>query len=237
VQKVKIIPAIDIMDGQVVRLLRGNPKEKTVYGNNPVEMALKWEQEGADMLHIVDLDATLQRGSNHTLIKKIAKAVSIQVQLAGGLRDKKIIEESLQVSQRIVVGTIAFKNSELLMDMLEKFGKERIVLSVDHNNGTVVTHGWQQSANVTLFDALDDFTKKGFTEFLITNVSRDGTLQGPDIENLQRACKMPGINIIASGGISGPSDIPKVRECGAYGVILGKALYDGKISIKEAKTA
>lgn len=233
----KIIPAIDIMEGQVVRLFKGNPNEKTVYGNDPVQTALKWERQGADMLHLVDLDATLQRGSNHSMIKKIAKSVSIPVQMAGGLRDEKIIEESLQASPRVVVGTIAFKNPELLMEISDKFGKERIVLSIDHNNGIVVTHGWQQTTNIALFDALNNFAKKGFTEFLITNVSRDGTLQGPDIENLQQACKITGVNIIASGGISGPADIPRVRECGAYGVILGKALYDGKISIMEAKTA
>ncbi|MEM3089470.1 MAG: 1-(5-phosphoribosyl)-5-[(5-phosphoribosylamino)methylideneamino]imidazole-4-carboxamide isomerase [Candidatus Nitrosotenuis sp.] len=233
----KIIPAIDIMEGQVVRLFKGNPNEKTVYGNDPVQMALKWEQQGADMLHLVDLDATLQRGSNHDIIKKITQSVLIPVQVAGGLRDKKIIEESLQISQRIVIGTVAFKNPELLMEISNRFGNNRIVLSVDHNNGMVVTHGWQQTTDIALFDALDDFAKKGFTEFLITNISRDGTLEGPDIENLQKACKISGINIIASGGISGPADIPRVRECGAYGVILGKALYDGKISIKEAKTA
>ncbi|WP_048197046.1 1-(5-phosphoribosyl)-5-[(5-phosphoribosylamino)methylideneamino]imidazole-4-carboxamide isomerase [Candidatus Nitrosotenuis uzonensis] len=233
----KIIPAIDIMEGQVVRLLKGNPNEKTVYGNDPVQMALKWEKQGADMLHLVDLDATLQRGSNHGMIKKITQSVLIPVQVAGGLRDRKIIEESLQISQRIVVGTIALKNPELLMEISNKFGKDRIVISVDHNNGMVVTHGWQQRTDIDLFDALDDFAKKGFTEFLITNISRDGTLEGPDTENLQKACKISGINVIASGGISGPADIPHVRECGAYGVILGKALYDGKISIKEAKTA
>lgn len=233
----RIIPAIDIMEGQVVRLLRGNPENKTVYDDNPLEVAKRWEREGADMIHVVDLDATLQRGSNFGLIKEMANQASVPIQVAGGLRNEKIIEESLEFSDRIVVGTIAFRDVSLLLDMAEKYGRQRLVISVDHNDGTVVTHGWQQSTNVTLFDALGDFAAKNFTEFLITNVSRDGTLGGPDLENLQKACKVPGINVIASGGISGPLDVAKVKECGAYGVILGKAMYDGKVSIKEAKSA
>lgn len=231
----KIIPAIDLMDGQVVRLFKGDPNNKTVYSNNPQEVAKKWENAGADMIHLVDLDATLQRGSNFEIIKKIVKDTSIPVQVAGGLRSRNIIEESLEFAQRIVVGTIAFTDVALLLDMAEMFGKERIVLSVDHNDGTVVINGWQQSTSVRLDDAIRDFAAKNFTEFLVTNVSRDGTLQGPDLENLQTVCSVSNINVIASGGISQPSDIPKVKKSGAYGVILGKALYDGKISIEEAK--
>lgn len=231
----KVIPAIDLMDGQVVRLLKGDPNNKTVYSNNPYEVAKKWEGEGADMIHLVDLDATLQRGSNFEIIRKIVKESSIPVQVAGGLRSRKIIEESLEFATRIVVGTIAFKDPTLLLDVAEKFGKERIVLSVDHNDGMVVINGWQQSTSVTLDDAMRDFAGKGFTEFLVTNVSRDGTLQGPDLKNLENVCSISKINVIASGGISQLSDIPKVKKSGAYGVILGKALYDGKISIEEAK--
>lgn len=231
----KVIPAIDLMDGQVVRLLKGDPNNKTVYSDNPCEMAKKWEKAGADMIHLVDLDATLQRGSNFEIIRKIVKDTSIPVQVAGGLRNRKIIEESLEFAKRIVVGTIAFKNVALLLDVADKFGKDRIVLSVDHNDGMVVINGWQQSTSVKLDDAVQDFAEKNFTEFLVTNVSRDGTLQGPDLKNLESVCSIPKINVIASGGISQPSDIPKVKKSGAYGVILGKALYDGKISIEEAK--
>lgn len=231
----KVIPAIDLMDGQVVRLFKGDPNNKTVYSNNPQEVAKKWENAGADMIHLVDLDATLQRGSNFEIIKQIVKDVSIPVQVAGGLRSRKIIEESLEFAERIVVGTIAFNDTALLLDVAEKFGKDRIVLSVDHNDGMVVINGWQQPTSVRLDDAMRDFAGKNFTEFLVTNVSRDGTLQGPDLKNLQTACSISKINVIASGGISQPSDIPKVKESGAYGVILGKALYDGKISIEEAK--
>lgn len=233
-QKVKIIPAIDLMDGQVVRLLRGRPQDKTVYSNDPQEVAKKWEKAGADMLHVVDLDATLQRGSNFELIRKIAKGVSIPVQAAGGLRSESIINESLDFAQRIVMGTAAFKEPELVLSLLKKFGSKRLVISVDHNNGMTVINGWQQQTGIRLIDAMRDFIGRGFDEFLLTNIVRDGTLEGPDTKNLEAACRL-GKNVIASGGISGPADIPKVKSCKAYGVILGKALYEGKISIEEAK--
>lgn len=231
----KIIPAIDLMDGHVVRLLQGNPKNKTVYSNNPQEIAKKWEKQGVDMIHLVDLDATLGLGSNIGMIKKITKEISIPVQVAGGLRSESAMISALDFAQRIVVGTIAFKDFDLVSDLAAKFGKKRIVISTDHNNGIIVTNGWQKSTGINLIEAVNNFSKKNFTEFLLTNVSRDGTLEGPDLENLAKVCKIENINVIASGGISGPSDITKIKQCNAYGVILGKALYDEKISIKEAK--
>lgn len=230
----KIIPAIDLMDGQVVRLLKGRPEDKTVYSNNPQEIAKKWEKAGADMIHMVDLDATLQRGSNLGLIRKITKEISVPVQVAGGLRTESLIGEALDFAQRVVIGTVAFKNADLATSLLKKFGGEKLVVSADHNDGVIVINGWQQQTGIYLIDAVRDFADTGFTEFLITNVTRDGTLEGPDTENLAAACKV-GKNVIASGGISSPADIPKVKSCGAYGVILGKALYERKISIEEAR--
>lgn len=231
----KIIPAIDLMDGQVVRLYKGRPEEKTVYSNNPQETAKKWEKAGADMLHVVDLDATLGRGSNIALMEKISKSVSIPVQAAGGLRTEPAINKALDFAQRIVIGTAAFKNPALASSLLKKFGNQRLVISVDHSDGMIVINGWQQQAGVGLMDAISDFAGMGFSEFLLTNVVRDGTLEGPDTKNLWAACKLAK-NVIASGGISGPDDIPKVKSCNAYGVILGKALYEGKITIQEAKS-
>ncbi len=229
----KIIPAIDLMGGQVVRLVRGKPENKTVYSNDPQQVAKNWEKAGADMLHVVDLDATLGRGTNLEIIKKLTKSVSIPVQMAGGLRDKPSITGALDMAERIVVGTIAFKDADLVSDLAKKFGKKRIVISVDHDDGIIVVNGWQKSTGITLADAVADLSGN-FTEFLLTNISRDGTLGGPDLENLSSVCKL-GKHVIASGGISGPHDITKVKQCNAYGVILGKALYDGKITIQEAK--
>ena len=232
----KVIPAIDLMDGQVVRLVQGRPENKTVYSNNPLEIAQKWEKQGADMLHIVDLDATLSLGTNLELIKKITKNVSIPVQVAGGLRSESLIGTALDFANRIVLGTMAFKEKLLTVDLGKKFGHNRLVISADHHDGKIVTNGWTQSSTIPLIDAIIDFKKNGFSEFLVTNISTDGMLQGPDLQNLSLACNQ-NVNVIASGGISKPSDISDVKKCNAFGVILGKALYDNKITIEEAKNS
>ena len=231
----KIIPAIDLMNGQVVRLYKGDPKQKTVYSDNPVEIAKKWEANGADMLHIVDLDATLGIGSNLSIIKKILKEISIPVEVAGGLRDESLILDVVKISNRVVIGTLAFKDKELLKKLLLSLGSEKIVISVDHIDGEIVIHGWQDRTGIKLIDAIKEFLEMGFTEFLLTNVNRDGTLAGPDLEFLEQACNLDKTNVIASGGISNVDDVKDVKEKNAFGVILGKALYENKISIEEAK--
>lgn len=231
----KIIPAIDLMEGKVVRLYKGNPEEKTVYSENPLEIAKKWEKAGADMIHLVDLDATLGRGTNIEIIKKIVEQLSVPVEVAGGLRDESIISQVLTYASRVVIGTLAFENKELLQKLLEKFGKEKIVISVDHVNGDIVVHGWQKSTGRNLIDSIKEFVEMGFSEFLLTNVSKDGTLQGPDLEFLEKACEISNVNIISSGGISKIDDVINVKEKNAFGVILGKALYENLITIEETR--
>ena len=236
----KIIPAIDLMNGQVVRLLKGDPQNKTTNSDNPIEIAKKWESAGADIIHIVDLDATLGSGENSKIIKEISKNVSVPLQVAGGLRSEEKISEVLDFSSRVVIGTIAMqlKESEqenILSDFIRTFGSERIVISIDHVDGKIVTHGWQNNTGVDLFDATNEFIKNGFTEFLTTNVSKDGTLEGPDIESLRKISQIKNCNVIASGGISKIHDIEEVKKVNPFGVILGKALYEGLISIEEAK--
>ena len=231
----KVIPSIDLMNGQVVRLYKGNPEHKTVYSNDPISIAKKWENAGADMIHLVDLDATLGLGSNFELIKKIVSCVSIPIEIAGGLRSESLILDALHIVNRVVIGTLAFKEPELLQKLLVKLGPEKIVISVDHKDGFIVTHGWQTTTDISLIDSMNEFLHVGFTEFLLTNVNRDGTLQGPDLEFLKQACDLEKANVIASGGISNINDISKVKENNAWGVILGKALYENKITIQEAK--
>ena len=237
----KIIPAIDLMNGEVVRLVKGNPEQKTVYSDNPVQIAKKWEDAGADMLHLVDLDATLGLGENYDTVKKICENVSIPVQVAGGLRDIKKISAVLNFAQRAVIGTIAMQLKEsdqeqILSNLVSQFGRERLVVSIDHVDGEIVTHGWQRNTGIKLLEATKEFLRYGFSEFLNTNVSKDGTLQGPDIASLKNICEISGVNVIASGGISKIEDVQKVKEYNPYGVILGKALYEDLISIEEAKT-
>ena len=231
----KIIPAIDLMNGQVVRLYKGDPKQKTIYSDNPIEIAKKWEKNGADMLHIVDLDATLGIGSNLSVIQKIIENVSVPVEVAGGLRDESIVMDTAQISKRVVLGTLAFKDKITLKKLLENLGPKKIVISVDHKDGEIVIHGWQKRTGIKLIDAIKDFLDMGFSEFLLTNVNRDGTLEGPDLKFLEQACQLENANVIASGGISNVKDVQDVKEKNSFGVILGKALYENKISIEEAK--
>ena len=236
----KIIPSIDLMDAKVVRLYKGDPKNKTIYSDNPLEVAKKWESLGGDILHIVDLDATIGTGENFKIIKEISENTSIPLQVAGGLRTEEKISEVLDFASRAVIGTIAMqlKESEqdnILGDFIQTFGSERIVISIDHIDGKIVTHGWQKSTDIDLYDATNEFVKYGFTEFLTTNVSKDGTLEGPDLESLKKICQIENCNVIASGGISKMQDIRDVTEINPFGVILGKALYEGLVSIEEAK--
>ena len=231
----KVIPAIDLMNGQVVRLYKGDPNQKTVYSDNPIEIAKKWEANGADMLHLVDLDATLGRGSNLLIIKKILEQTSIPVQVAGGLRDESIITDVSKICNRVVLGTLAFKDKSMLKKLLSNLRPKKIVISVDHMDGEIVIHGWQKKTGIKLIDAMQEFLAMGFSEFLLTNVSRDGTMKGPDLEFLEQACQLDNAHVIASGGISNIQDVKDVKQKNAFGVILGKALYENKISIEEAK--
>ena len=236
----KIIPAIDLMDGKVVRLYKGDPKTKIIYSENPIEIAKKWESAGADILHIVDLDATLGNGENLKIIQEISKNVSTPLQVAGGLRTEEKISKTLDFASRVVIGTIAMqlKESEqgnILNDIIQTFGNEQLVISIDHIDGKIVTHGWQNNTGINLFEATNEFIKYGFTEFLTTNVSKDGTLEGPDIESLEKICRIEHCNAIASGGISKMQDIQNIKKINPFGVILGKALYEGLVSIEEAK--
>ena len=231
----KIIPAIDLMEGKVVRLYRGDPKKKTIYSENPLEIAKKWESAGADMLHLVDLDATLGTGSNFELLKDIAESVKIPVEVAGGFRNEKIVEEAIEFAQRVVIGTLAFKDKTVLDKLLKTYGNEKLVISVDHKDGLIVVNGWQQTTDVALIDAVNDFIKMGFSEYLSTSIVRDGTLDGPDLESLKMVNEIKNVNLIVSGGISNIEDIVKVKELDPFGVILGKALYENQVTIEEAK--
>jgi phosphoribosylformimino-5-aminoimidazole carboxamide ribotide isomerase len=230
-----VIPAIDLLDGKVVRLVKGDPESKTIYSDDPIEVAERWAAEGAEMLHIVDLDAALQTGNNNRkMIYKIAASIQIPVQAAGGIRSVDTINEMLKNVNKIVLGTIAFQEPDLIGKMIKK-KKERIVLAVDHRDRTVVVNGWKEKTNFSIKNAICDFQAVGISEFLLTSVEKDGTLSGPDFSSLQHASTIPGVKIIASGGVSSLEDILRTRTAGCSSIILGKALYDRRISIAHAK--
>ncbi len=229
----RIIAAIDILGGSVVRLVKGDPANKIVYSSDPVETARKWEAAGADMLHVVDLDAALSTGSNSEAVSRVAEAIKIPVQIAGGIRSQDAAEVMLSKASRIVIGTMAYSDQEAVRRLVKKF-PGRVVISIDQAGGNVMVKGWKESAGVRVPDAISLFKSMGIEEFLLTSVERDGTLEGPDIPTLSDAVRS-GVRIIASGGISSIEDVVRVRCVGCSSVILGKAMYDGKVSIERAK--
>jgi phosphoribosylformimino-5-aminoimidazole carboxamide ribotide isomerase len=232
----KVIPAIDIMCGSVVRLIRGNPANKIVYSNNAIEMAMKWKAAGADMLHVVDLDATLRTGMNNIeIITKLINDVNIPVEVAGGIRSIDAVNEMFsRNAARVVLGTMAYKEPKSIRWLATKKA-DKIIISIDQFNGRVMIDGWQESGGSGVDDALKLFLAMGIKEFLLTSIDKDGTLAGPDILALSHACSFPGAKIIASGGISSLEDTIRVRSAGCTSVILGRALYDGKVSMEKVK--
>lgn len=230
----KVIPAIDIMCGNVVRLVKGNPANKIVYSNNAIEIAMKWKAAGADMLHVVDLDATLRTGKNNIeIITKLIKEVNIPVEVAGGIRSTDAVNEMFsRNAPKVVLGTMAYKEPSSIRWLARKKA-DKIIISIDQYNGKVMIDGWKESSGSGIDDALKLFLAMGIKEFLLTSIDKDGTLTGPDTTTLAHACSFPGARIIASGGISSLEDIIRVRSAGCTSVILGKALYDGKVSMEK----
>lgn len=232
----KVIPSIDLMNGNVVRLVRGDPANKVVYSDNPIETARKWEAAGADMLHVVDLNAALRTGiNNNEIVFKIIDSVKIPVQVAGGIRSINAINEMLNKNAaKVVLGTIAYKEPDSIRQIAKK-KVEKLVISIDQNNGRVMIDGWREASSYGIVDAINLFMSMGIRDFLLTSIDRDGTLNGPDVTTLSLASSFANSLIIASGGISSLEDIIRVRSAGCCSVILGKAVYEGKISIGRVK--
>jgi phosphoribosylformimino-5-aminoimidazole carboxamide ribotide isomerase len=207
-----------------------------IYGNNPVETAKKWEKAGADMLHVVDLDATLRTGRNNTeIVSRIIEAVGIPVQVAGGIRSIPDVKEMFRKNAaKVVLGTMAYKKPDSVRQLAKK-NQNKIVVSLDQNNGMVMVDGWRETTGSGVIDSIIFFMNLGIKEFLLTSVDRDGMLNGPDIPTLSSAVSFTSANIIASGGISSIEDAIKVRSIGCSAVILGKALYEGKLSVERVK--
>lgn len=227
----KIIPAIDLMQGKVVRLIKGNPKNMIVYSNNPLEVAKRFELY-ADALHIIDLDATLSLGNNKNIIKTIADNVNIEIEVGGGIRSIEYALEILNYADSIIIGTLAYRDRSTLIELM-RYAKDRIIIALDHRNGKVMTDGWVKDTNEDLITSINYFKNIGIEKFLVTNIERDGTLEGVDLTTYERISKIG--KIIASGGISSINDIINLKRIGIYGAILGKSLYDGRIKIENVK--
>lgn len=232
----KVLAAIDIMNGDVVRLTKGDQLTKKVYSNDPVQVAKKWAKDGADMLHIVDLDAAFgNESSNLSIISEILDSVNIPIQIGGGIRNTEIFEKIVKMGfSKIVVGTMAYRNVNELRLLSKNYG-DKIVISLDEINGKVMIEGWKSSSDYKVEDAINKFNKLGISNFLLTSIIKDGTLSGPDIVTLNSINTDRKSKIIASGGISSLVDVLRVRSIGCDSVILGKALYEERLDIKKVK--
>jgi len=232
----KVLAAIDIMNGDVVRLTKGDQSTKKVYSNDPVQVAKKWAKDGADMLHIVDLDAAFgNESSNLSIISEILRSVNIPIQIGGGIRNTEIFEKIVKMGfSKIVVGTMAYRNVNELRLLSKNYG-DKIVISLDEINGKVMIEGWKSSSDYKVEDAINKFNKLGISNFLLTSIIKDGTLSGPDIVTLNSINTDRKSKIIASGGISSLVDVLRVRSIGCDSVILGKALYEQRLDIKKVK--
>lgn len=233
-----IFPAIDIRGGKCVRLFKGDFAQETVFGDKPEEMAAKWQAQGAKFLHLVDLDGALAgKSQNLDTIKKIIAAVDIPVELGGGIRTMENIDEVLTLGvRRVILGSVAVKNPELVKEACKKYG-DRIVVGIDAKDGIVAVDGWGVSGNVDAVELAKKMAEAGVKTIIYTDISRDGTLSGVNVEATARLARESGINVVASGGVSDLEDIKALlpyEEDGIEGVIVGKSIYTGSLDLKEA---
>jgi len=231
-----IIPAIDLYDGKVVRLLRGDPAHSTIYSDDPIAVANKWKVQGATLIHIVDLSAALGQKDNFPIIKRILKEVDINVEVGGGIRDQKKAQQLLDLgAQRIIIGTKG-TDEYFLTTLIEAVGSQRVAVSVDVIGSLVAICGWLEKTQWQTQGFIEYLQLKGIEWIIYTDIFRDGALTGPNLEEVKQFSKFSGINFIVSGGISSLDDIKRVKQDLAFvkGVIVGKALYEGKFSLSEA---
>lgn len=234
-----IIPAIDLYKGKVVRFVKGDPSRSTIYSDNPLSIARKWQNEGAKILHIVDLSAALGESDNTDIIEHIIKEIDIDMEVGGGIRDVRgALRFKKAGAKRIIVGTRSLED-KFLKELLSVLGKDRLAVSVDTKDGFVATHGWQDKSKLKSLEFIERLALSGIKWIIYTDISRDGTLEGLNFKALKGLSAFKGINFIVSGGVSSVNDLKKVKKelPFVWGIISGKALYDKKIDFKEALTA
>lgn len=237
--KTIIIPAIDLIDGRCVRLTQGDYDQKKEYSADPLDMAKQYEDCGVSRLHIVDLDgAKAKQPCNLRTLEKIASGTSLDIEWGGGIKDSVSLRSALDAGAgRIICGSVAVDNRQEFLTWLSEFGSSKIILGADVRDGKVATHGWLKDSGLTLAELMDWYVPAGLTQMICTDISKDGMLQGPDFEfyvDLKRT--FPTVDVTLSGGISCMADIEKAAQLGLHSVIVGKAIYEGRISLKEIES-
>lgn len=231
-----IFPAIDLKNGQSVRLFQGNYQAVTTINEEPIQQALQIDASGINQLHLVDLDgAKSGQPENFTTIKQIRQSFKGFLELGGGIRTYQIAQQYLELGiDRIVIGSAALKNPQLVKQLLNDFGKQKIAVGIDGKNGQVATEGWLEQSNVKMTDLISKMNEFGAQNFIVTDVSRDGTMQGPNLDLLANLKEeLPQVNLIASGGIRNVEDLKALKKMGIEESIIGKALFEKTISLAQ----
>lgn len=232
----RIIPAIDLIDGKCVRLVKGDYDQKTIYHDDPVDMAKKFEDHGVKYLHLVDLDgAKAGRIVNHRVLDAIAGQTSLTIDFGGGIRAKEDVETVFDYGgDQAVIGSLAFREPVLFWEIMEEWGSDKIVLGADARNGKIAVGGWTEDTGIDLDDVMKEYEERGVKYFLCTDIDKDGMMEGPSFELYKKLLKNhPDIALIASGGIRHWQDVEEVEKLGCESVIIGKAIYENKITLKE----
>ncbi|MDR3296912.1 MAG: 1-(5-phosphoribosyl)-5-[(5-phosphoribosylamino)methylideneamino]imidazole-4-carboxamide isomerase [Prevotellaceae bacterium] len=233
----EIIPAIDIIDGKCVRLCKGDYAQQTVYADDPLEAAKRFEGAGFRRLHVVDLDgAKASHIVNHKTLERIATRCSLVVDFGGGLKTSDDLRIAFDCGAQMVTGgSIAVKNPDEFTRWLEQYGGSKIILGADVRNETIAVSGWQESANIALLPFIESYVGKGVTQVICTDIARDGMMQGPNVALYQKIlAAFPSLHLIASGGVSSPRDVEALAAAGVPAAIVGKAMYEGKMGISTA---
>jgi len=232
----KIIPAIDIINGKAVRLTKGDYNQKKEYADNPLDVAKQFEAAGIEHLHLVDLDgAKAQQPRNLSVLASIAKETNLQVDFGGGVKSNASLEAVLKAgAKQITAGSIAVKDQALVKSWIAKYGAEKIILGADVLNEQIAINGWQEDSGLDLVPFVENYMKEGIQYCICTDVSKDGMLQGPAFGLYERLLvAFPNLKLIASGGVATLADLKKLRDLGLYGAIVGKAYYEGNITLEE----
>lgn len=234
----KIIPAIDIIDGKCVRLAQGDYNKKTIYSSDPVEVARSFEDHGITHLHLVDLDGAKTGGiMNYKVLERIAIATNLIIDFGGGIKQTKDLEMAFNSgASKVTGGSVAVSNPELFIKWIQDYGSDRIILGADCHERYIAINGWQKVADIEVIAFIEQYQSKGIKEVICTDISKDGMLQGASTELYKEILAKTEIQLIASGGVSSISNLNALNELGCSAAIIGKAIYEGKITLKELST-
>jgi phosphoribosylformimino-5-aminoimidazole carboxamide ribotide isomerase len=233
-----VIPAVDILGGKCVRLVRGDPEKSKIYYENPLEAARLLENQGAELIHLIDLDAALGSGQNMKAIKKILENISVRTQIGGGIRTLEKADSLLKLgAYRVIFGTAAVQNPQLVEIAVSHYGSKRVAVAIDEKEGKVAVHGWKNRSELDYLELARSFEIMQVGALIFTSISVDGTLKGPQIEKTVKLVETVKVPVIASGGVATLEDLLELARTGVEGVVVGTALYEKKFKLKEALEA